>query len=194
MVSFVKARTLIFPSGIDPVLTIPGRRWLLGGGVCPGGALAGRDGGLNVSVLASYLPTLVFVAGVGQLALIVASLAIPRVLRWREETAKLRPLTRQVFWTYAIYIWATNLSFGLVSLRPDWLLDRSPLAGCVTGFITAYWMGRVLIQFFYFDRSDTPPGLLVRLAELNGTVTPAVAASTRSVPLLPGELVSDGQR
>jgi len=46
----------------------------------------------------------VFVAGVGQLALIVASLAIPRVLRWREETAKLRPLTRQVFWTYAIYI------------------------------------------------------------------------------------------
>jgi hypothetical protein len=27
-------------------------------------------------------------------------------------------------------------------------------------------MGRVLIQFFYFDRSDTPPGLLVRLAEL----------------------------
>jgi len=45
-------------------------------------------------------------------------------------------------------------------------LDRSPLAGCVTGFITAYWMGRVLIQFFYFDRSDAPPGLLVRLAEV----------------------------
>jgi hypothetical protein len=117
-------------------------------------------------VLAPYLSTLVLVAGVGQLVLIAASLAIPRVLRWQEDTAKLRPLTRQVFWTYAVYIWCTNLAFGLVSLRPDWLLDGSPLAGCATGFMTAYWVGRVLIQFFYFDRSDAPPGWHVRLAEV----------------------------
>ena len=119
-----------------------------------------------MSVLVPYLPALVLVAGVGQLALILASLAIPFVLRWREETARLRPLTRQVFWTYSAYIWATNLSFGLVSLRPDWLLDRSSLAGCVTGFVTAYWVGRILIQFFYFDRRDAPPGWHVRLAEV----------------------------
>jgi hypothetical protein len=116
--------------------------------------------------LASHIPLLVFLGGLGQLILILASLAIPHVLRWREETAKLRPLTRQVFWTYAAYIWCTNLAFGLVSLWPEWLLDRSPLAGCVTGFIAAYWIGRVLIQLFYFDRSDAPPGLHVRLAEV----------------------------
>jgi hypothetical protein len=116
--------------------------------------------------VAPYLPWLILTAGVGQLALIVGSLAIPFVLRWREDTAKLRPLTRQVFWTYSIYIWATNLSFGLVSLRPDWLLDRSPLAACVTGFITAYWLGRILIQFLYFDRSDAPPGWHVKVAEV----------------------------
>ena len=115
--------------------------------------------------LAAHLHALVLAAGVGQLALVAASLAIPRVLRWREDTAKLRPLTRQVFWTYAAYIWCTNLAFGLVSLRPGWLLDGSPLAGCVTGFIAAYWLGRVLIQFFYFDRTDAPPGRHVRLAE-----------------------------
>ena len=119
-----------------------------------------------MSQFVALLPGLVFAAGVGQLVLIAASLAIPRVLRWREDTARLRPLTRQVFWTYALYIWCTNLAFGLVSLRPGWLLDRSPLAACVTGFITAYWVGRVLIQFFYFDRSDAPPGRLVRLAEV----------------------------
>jgi hypothetical protein len=61
------------------------------------------------------LPRLVFVAGVGQLALVVASLAIPRVLGWRQQTARLRPLLRQVFWTYALYILCTNLCFGLVS-------------------------------------------------------------------------------
>lgn len=114
----------------------------------------------------SFLPTLILVAGIGQLLLIVASLAIPRVLGWRDETAKLRPLTRQVFWTYAIYIWCTNLAFGLVSLRPDWLLDGAPLAACVTGFITAYWIGRLAIQFFYFDRSDAPQGRHVQVAEV----------------------------
>src|SRR3954451_11665110 len=100
------------------------------------------------------LPTLVLIAGIGQLILIIASLAIPRVLRWREDTAKLRPLTRQIFWTYALYIWCTNLAFGLVSLQPGWLLDRSPLAACVTGFMAAYWTGRVLIQFLVLDRTD----------------------------------------
>jgi hypothetical protein len=116
--------------------------------------------------LRPILPHLVFVAGVAQLVLIVASLAIPRVLRWSEDTARLRPLTRQVFWTYAGYIWSTNLCFGLLSaLAPQWLLDRSPLAGAVSGYIAAYWGARLLIQFVYFDRSDVPPGPWPRLAE-----------------------------
>ena len=112
------------------------------------------------------LTTLIFLAGVGQIVLILASLAIPRVLRWREETAKLRPLTRQVFWTYAGYIWATNLCFGLVSvLMPAALLDRSALATAVTAYIAAYWAARLVIQFVYFDRSDVPSGLPFTLAE-----------------------------
>ena len=39
-------------------------------------------------------------------------------------------------------------------------------AAAVTAFISAYWIGRVGIQFFYFDRSDAPSGLNVRLAEI----------------------------
>src|SRR5262245_13280683 len=110
--------------------------------------------------------TLVVLAGLGQLALAAASLAIPRVLGWREETAQLRPLTRQVFWTYAAYIWVTNLSFGLLSaLAPVWLLDGSPLAGAVAGFIALYWGARAVIQFAYFDRGGLPGGPAFRLAE-----------------------------
>ena len=112
------------------------------------------------------LQTLVLLAGVGQIALALASLAIPRVLRFEEETAKLRPLLRQMFWTYAGYILCTNLSFGLLSaLAPTWLLDGSPLAAAVTGFIAVYWGARVVLQFAWFDRSDAPPGAHVRLAE-----------------------------
>src|SRR5678815_5426572 len=96
------------------------------------------------------LRMLVFLAGVGQIVLALASLAFPRVLRFREETAKLRPLLREMFWTYAGYILCINLSFGLLSaFRPGWILDGSPLAAAVTGFITTYWGARLFIPVSY---------------------------------------------
>ena len=112
------------------------------------------------------LNTFIFYAGLGQLILVVGSLAIPKTLGWREETSKLRPLTRQVFWTYAAYIWATNLSFALVSmLSPASLTDRSFLSTAVTLYIFVYWLARVIIQFTWFDRSDAPPQPIFKFAE-----------------------------
>jgi hypothetical protein len=109
---------------------------------------------------------LLMLAGIGQLLLALGSLTLPRILGWREETARLRPLTGQVFWTYAGYIWTTNVCFGVVSLAaPGWLLDGSPLARAVAGYITAYWAARLAVQFFYFDRSAAPAGALYRVAE-----------------------------
>jgi hypothetical protein len=108
-----------------------------------------------------------FLAGVGQLALVAASLAIPRVLRWREDTGRLRPLTREIFWTYAGYIWTTNLCFGLLAaLAPGWLLDGSPLAAVVCGYTAAYWGARITIQFTCLDRTDAPAGWPFRVAEV----------------------------
>jgi hypothetical protein len=110
--------------------------------------------------------TLLVLAGLGQIALSLGSLAIPRALGWIEDTAKLRPLTRQVFWTYATYIWATNVCFGLISsVAPDLFLDRSSLARLVCGFIATYWGARVIVQFVLFGRSEAPPGLFFKIAE-----------------------------
>lgn len=110
---------------------------------------------------------LITLAGIGQLALAAGSVAIPIVLRWREDTAKLRPLTRQVFWTYAGYIWTTNVAFGLLSaFAPRLLLDGSALARIVALYITLYWAARVVIQFTYFDRTDAPPGRLTQFGEV----------------------------
>lgn len=110
--------------------------------------------------------SLLFAAGVAQIVLAIASLAIPRVLRWSEQTAALRPLTRQVFWTYAGYIWFSNLCFGLVSAcLPASLVAGTPLATAVTGFVTVWWGARLVIQFAYFDRTDAPAGIGYRAAE-----------------------------
>jgi hypothetical protein len=109
---------------------------------------------------------LVVLAGAGQLALAAGSLAIPRVLGWRAETAKLRPLTRQVFWTYAAYILGSHVAFGLLStLSPGALLDGSVLARAVSGFIAAWWGARLALQFACFDRGARPPGRIYGVAE-----------------------------
>lgn len=110
----------------------------------------------------------IWLAGLSQLALVAASLAIPRVLRWKEELAKLSSsLLRQVFWVYSAYIWTTNLSFGLLSVfAPEWLLTESPLAGAVSGFIALYWASRFFIQIFYFGRKDLPAQALFKLGDL----------------------------
>ncbi len=77
---------------------------------------------------------LIWSVGMAQIVFSLGSLAIPRVLGWPEETRKLRPLTRQVFWTYAGYICVSNLCFGLLSVfLPQSLIDGTPLAAAVTG-------------------------------------------------------------
>jgi hypothetical protein len=112
------------------------------------------------------LEAAVRLAGLGQLGLAAASTAIPYGLRWRTETAGLRPLIRQLFWIYAGYILGFHVAFGLVSLlAPGWLLDGSGLATAVSGFIATYWGVRLVLQFAYLDRLDAPQGPWFAAAE-----------------------------
>jgi len=109
---------------------------------------------------------LLVVTGLGQIALAIASLWLPRVLGWRAQTAALQPLTRRVFWVYAAYILGTNLCLGSLSaFAPALLLDRSPLARTVAAYATAYWGVRLLIQFVWF-RGVAPQGTFYRTADL----------------------------
>jgi hypothetical protein len=106
-----------------------------------------------LNVFRSFEFALLF-AGLAQLGIAASSVLIPRLLGWREETKLLRPLTRQVFWTYATYILSINTAFGtLALLAPHALLDGSLLARAVCGFTAAYWLARLVLQFTVFDRS-----------------------------------------
>ena len=105
----------------------------------------------------AHLTLALQLAGWAQVVLIVGSIGIPRVLGWSDKLRPLTTLLRQMFWVYSFYIWCTNLCFGLLSaLGAPWLLDGSPLAACVTGFILGYWLLRMAIQWLYFDISEIP--------------------------------------
>ena len=105
------------------------------------------------------LTLFLMIAGAGQIALVVALVSAPKVLDWKQDTAKLRPLTRQILWTYAHYIGVTNLCIGLLSLfGADLLMAHTPLSAIVSGYIFVYWTARLTLQFTYYDRSDRPEG------------------------------------
>lgn len=115
----------------------------------------------------ALIQQLIFWSGIAHFALCAGSLFIPKVLQWQMHLKNLQPLLRQMFWTYAAYILVINCCFGIISVFGSYeLLDHSFLAKSITLFIGVYWLTRIFIQFFYFDRSEMPKGLLYTLGEL----------------------------
>jgi hypothetical protein len=115
----------------------------------------------------SLIQKMIFWCGIGHFLLCIASLFIPGALRWNTHLKNLQPLLRQMFWTYAGYILVINLSFGIISLLgSEELLSHSFLAKSVTLFIGVYWLTRIGIQFFYFDKSEAPKGFIYTIGEI----------------------------
>jgi hypothetical protein len=116
---------------------------------------------------ADLLATLILLCGFGHIALSVGSVFIPKALKWQQHLKSLQPLLRQMFWTYAAYILVINFCFGIVSLiATDEFLNGSMLAKSITFFISVYWFARIAIQFFYFERSEAPRGVIYTLGEI----------------------------
>src|SRR5260221_578585 len=128
----------------------------------------------------SVIEVILILAGAGQLALALSSLAIPYLLDWREELQALKPLTRGVFWTYSSYTFATNVWFGVVSiaaagpLAARGLLARraSPLISPSSGVRERLFRGTRnvacgVVLFLVARRLPLVPAVLVALPALS---------------------------
>ena len=105
-------------------------------------------------------------AGVAQLALCVGSVAILRCLKWSERTACMIPFMQQMFYTYALYILGSHLFFSIVSMfLADQLVQGDGLALAMLAFMGTWWTGRLVCQFFYFDREAIPATRFNKVAE-----------------------------
>jgi hypothetical protein len=93
------------------------------------------------------LAHLVRLAGVAQLAVLVASALVPVRLDWKRELAGLTPLHRQMYWTYGGYVVLAIVAFGATCLAvPGEIAARGPLARCLCGYIAAFWGIRCALQ------------------------------------------------
>ena len=92
------------------------------------------------------------IVGALQIALALAHTAFTRRFNWKEETARLSLLNRQIFYVHTVFICVVLTLFGLLSLFcTDELLMRSRLAKFVLAGITSFWVLRWLFQFFVYD-------------------------------------------
>lgn len=94
-----------------------------------------------------HLPTLIFLAGIGQLGVLIASALVPIHLDWRKSFAPLPKLHQQLYWTYGGYIVLAITALGLISLTcSEELASGTPLARALATYITLFWGIRLALQ------------------------------------------------
>ena len=98
----------------------------------------------------ALMPTLIFLAGVGQLGVLIASALVPFQLRWKTELAVLSRLHRQMYWVYGGYVVLAIASFGLLSLfNARELANGSGLARGVCGYVAVFRGVRLALQWIF---------------------------------------------
>jgi hypothetical protein len=101
----------------------------------------------------------IYAAAIGQLAVLIASVQAPARLGWKQDIAKLTRFNQKVFWVYGFYILLSIVSFAVLTFcLHDLLLAGDAAARGLAGFIAIFWSVRVLVDIFWYDHRDWPPG------------------------------------
>ncbi|MDX1476915.1 MAG: hypothetical protein R3301_04385, partial [Saprospiraceae bacterium] len=112
------------------------------------------------------LQLFIILGGIGHFVLVAGSLFIPQLMDWRGKLRNVHSHIRQMFWTYAGYILAIHVFFGLISvLATEELTSPNPLSIGFNAFVTLYWLVRIILQFTIYDKKDLPNASRFRIGE-----------------------------
>ena len=93
------------------------------------------------------LATLIWLAGCGQLSVLVASALVPIRLNWRTELSGLNRLVRQMYWTYGGYVVLAIVAFGVICLScSEELASGNRLARALAAYMAVFWGVRLSLQ------------------------------------------------
>ena len=95
----------------------------------------------------------IWAAGAVQLAILAANLPLPGMLEVRERFAGVPRFLRQIFYVHWIYIVIILAMFAALSFgfAPQ-LAGASSLGRFLSGFMGCFWLLRIWLQVFYYDR------------------------------------------
>jgi len=92
-------------------------------------------------------------AGAAQLCIIAANVPLPARLRVRERLAGVPPFVRQIFYVHWVYIVIVLGMFAALCLRfARELAGGTSMGRFLSGFMAAFWLLRIVLQIFYYDR------------------------------------------
>lgn len=114
---------------------------------------------LAAHTVAWYLGAVLWVLGVAQFLVLFASYQVPRRLRWKEELPRLCAFNQKLMYSYGGFIVLCIFAFGVLtlSLHSSFLAGERSAVGLAL-FMTAFWLLRLIVDFFYYKAEDWPQG------------------------------------
>ena len=96
---------------------------------------------------------LIWGVGVAHLGIVAANVPLPGRLRVRERLAGVPPFVRQIFYVHWVYILIVVGLFAALcfGFAPE-LGGASRLGRFLSGFMAGFWLLRIVLQVFYYDR------------------------------------------
>jgi len=93
------------------------------------------------------LALLIYLAGWGQLSVLIASALVPIRLDWANAFSPLPKLLRQMYWVYGGYVVLSIISLGVICIaNADELAAGSRLARSFCAFCAIFWGIRISLQ------------------------------------------------
>ena len=112
-----------------------------------------------INHMEGLLSTALWLAAIGHFCVLIASMQVPRQLHWETDLAKLEPFNRKLMWTYGAFAVFTIIAFGVMTFVLHGEMLRGDRAALILAlFIGAYWLLRILVDFFYYSHEDWPKG------------------------------------
>ncbi len=113
------------------------------------------------------LSLMLWAAGVLGYLPLVAGLALPKILNWNEDLAKLNPINQKIFLTYWKYVGAMIVTLPTLTLLfHDHFLRGDPMAQALAFIIAIFWTGRLVIDFVSYQDGPWPKGFIFKLGHL----------------------------
>jgi hypothetical protein len=97
------------------------------------------------------MKSLIEAAGFLLMGLGLLHAVFPRYFRWREETAALTLLTRQILYIHTFFIGLTVFLMGLLCATSATDLIHSPLGRRICAGLGLFWGVRLILQFFGYS-------------------------------------------
>ena len=93
------------------------------------------------------------IAGVLLILLAIAHVTFPKRFHWTEELSRLSLLNRQIFLVHVFFIVVLVGSMGvLCAVFTHALVERSTLARLLLAWLCLFWLTRLVVQWFVYDR------------------------------------------